>query len=79
MRKSLTEISLAQQYSLSDGVGSECNIAPEDSSDGVDMSVSPITTPNTRLSPQPTISEEDADEVDDLKVGLPYISGQRSV
>lgn len=79
LRKSLTEISLAQQYSLSDGVGSECNIAPEDSSDGVDMSVSPITTPNTRLSPQPTISEEDADEVDDLKVGLPYISGQRSV
>lgn len=66
LRKSLTEISLAR---ISEGNG------PENMEHLLDdlqrqervpheMSLSPISTPNTRLSPQPTISEEDEEDLD---------------
>lgn len=65
LRKSLTEISLAQQMSFE----STTSIAPEDNvhqiaetSDQCELSLSPISTPNSRLSPQPTVSEADEDE-----------------
>ncbi len=81
LRKSLTEISLAQQRSLSDNVAHAGTVSHGgDSDDGnlpqessvPDLSISPASSPNIRLSPQPTLSEIDEDlEPNDLDVEAP--------
>ena len=65
LRKSLTEISLAQQVSLSDA---DDNLHGADSISQREVSLSPISSPNFRLSPQPMLSDEDLE--DDLEEAL---------
>lgn len=79
LRKSLTEISLAQKkLSSSEGPANPSENATETGSDNNgleilqassqhDISLSPISTPNARLSPQPAISEVDEDELLDQR------------
>lgn len=61
LRKSLTEISLAQQVSFQ-SEASAVSLQTGDSFDGAPL-VSPISTPNSRQSPQPTLSEVDEDDL----------------
>lgn len=87
LRKSLTEISLAQQRSLTDSAAQpsasqseldEGNLVQE--SNVPELSPSPSSTPNSRLSPRPALSEIDEDlEPDDLVVDSPNPEDSRSV
>jgi hypothetical protein len=72
LRKSLTEISKAQQESLiEDDSVQESNMLEEDLQivSRREISLSPISTPDVRLSPQPSFSELEVDmELNDLEV-----------
>lgn len=68
LRKSLTEMSLAQQVSFqsqqsdaSCGLPAEENYSQQSMEANSRVSVSPISTPNSRFSPQPPLSEPDED------------------
>lgn len=70
LRKSLTEISLAQKNSLAESQlessnDDQCdqNTSNSHGSQRDIMSVSPISTPNSRHSPQPAISDDENDDV----------------
>lgn len=75
LRKSLTEISLAQQDTLTQG--SDILDVSQTGSQR-EVSLSPISTPNTRSSPQPSLSEVDM-ELNDLEVEGWLSSDLRSV
>ena len=82
LRKSLTEMSLAQQRSLSDAAAHrDESLSHVDSDEGnlasvPDLSLSPASTPNSRLSPQPALSEVDEDISELAEAPMPE---QRSV
>ena len=84
LRKSLTEISLAQQRSLSanaaqvDAAQADTATSLGDSEDNLmlestvpDLSLSPASTPNSRMSPQPTVSDIDEElGINDLEPNI---------
>lgn len=84
LRKSLTEISIAQQLSLTeDDSVHDSTVALEDNAAEVssqrEVSLSPLSTPNGRLSPQPSLSDVDIEELTDLEVDCLLSPLQRSV
>lgn len=73
LRKSLTEISLAQQVSLSDA---DDNLNVTDSNSQREMSLSPISSPNIRSSPVPTLSDGEFDDLEEaLEIRYEYLGG----